>query len=403
MSRFTLLGSALLVATAMGACSTPESATSLDPSGPPKVRQVLMTETLIDSTGASRSVPQSIAFGDHPDIQRITPGDDHVVTGAALGNSNHVRVVVGRLLVGNYLEQISCRDGSYQSVPLGTTPDDIARCAVADDQLADLCTGEHAVCLDASGAPIGVEDEVPTGGDGAADDTQFIAGIAHINCHNDDTDMDIDVPLDLANTFWQPAGNQQVPAAGEFNSVGPAIILATVQGFPSNSSCGIDLANSIVDKDSHPVCAPPNGGFVDGEIDQSVDCPGGETGGDTTLINWGTEPVRVPLHSTFPDDGATGVALTASGSADARIVVKYNTDISMADVAGFTLLEGANPRTITVQPDPNDAKQIFVIVPGGYVAATTYTLTIGAGSAYDGYNIPMPASAERTITFTSAS
>src|ERR1043165_3966850 len=99
MSRFFILGSALTVATAMAACSTPESATSLDPSGPPKVRQVFMTENIIDSPGNPPQVQSALAFGDHPDMDRINPMDDRTVTDAYVQVSNKIRIVVGRLLV----------------------------------------------------------------------------------------------------------------------------------------------------------------------------------------------------------------------------------------------------------------------------------------------------------------
>jgi hypothetical protein len=391
-----MLSSLLSVAAATGGgCTSTSSATDLTPQGPPMVRQVFMTETITDASvnpPVIRSA-NSIAFGDHPDFE---DSDDRVVTAAVAGNTNHVRVVVDELLIGNYLEQISCRDGSYQSVPEGTTPDDIALCSVASDLLATNCKGPHAVCLDSTGVPIGVQDEVPTGGDGAADDSQFIAGIVHIDCSG------IDVPLDIANTFWQPAGNQQVPAAGGFNSVGPAIVIVTTQGFPTNSECTIDFDDSIIDKDRIPVCAPPKGGFVDGEIDPSVACPGAEADGDTSLITWGTEPLRVPNNSTFPANGATNVPLTASGSPDARITVKYNAELSRADAAGFTLLEGGTVRAITVALDPGDEKSATVTVPGGYIAGTTYMLIIGEGSAFDVFDVPMPDSQETTITFSTA-
>src|SRR5262249_4775025 len=139
------------------------------------------------------------------------------------------------------------------------------------------------------------------------------------------------------------------------------------------------------------------------EIDTTVDCPGGLDGGDTSLITWGTEPLRVPLNSTFPANNATNVPHTSAGGPDARITIKYNADLSAADAAGFTLMEGSTQRTdITAALDTNDTKQLLVTVPGGYLASTTYMLTIGAGSASDVFGIPMPASQESTITFTSA-
>jgi hypothetical protein len=390
MQRLTFAGGALTFALVMsGGCTETGSATELVPEGPPMVRQVFMTETLVDpATGLARAA-RSIAFGDHPEFDE---NDDRVVETGAVASTNKVRIVVDELLIGNNLEQIQCRDGVYRSVPEGTTPDDIARCATANDVLADTCNGPHAVCLDDTGVPVGVMDEVPTGGDGASDDTQFISGIVSIECSG------ITVPIDITNTFWQPSGNQQVPAAGGFDSVGPAIIVQTTQGFPTSSSCTIDLANSIVDKDHIAICAPVRGGFVDGEVDPTVDCDPG----DTTLIGWNTEPLRVPVHSTNPDDGAMNVPLISGGGPDALIVVQFNTTITAVDATKFVLMEGGTPRTVTATIDTNDDRIARITVPGGYIAGTTYMLIVQEGAAADPFGVVFPASQERTITFNTA-
>jgi len=146
MSRLIQLGSFVLVAATATACGENPSATNLVPEGPPKVRQVFMAERVTDDGGVTR-VLQSIAFGDHPDFYKVNEIDDREVINATVASTQRIRVVMDELLLGNYLEQIQCRDGTYQSVPEGATPDDIAACAVANDVLAQTCTGPYAVCL----------------------------------------------------------------------------------------------------------------------------------------------------------------------------------------------------------------------------------------------------------------
>jgi hypothetical protein len=418
MSRFLILGAVLAAA---AGCTEVEGATDLHVDGPPMIRQVFMNEVITSSSGTIRPV-KAIAFGDHPDFDRIENElDDRVVTTGDVLTTNKIRVVVDELLVGNNLEEIACRERpdlgipeiTYSRVPEGTTPDDIARCATANDILDSTCNGPHAVCLSPTGEPIGVLDEVPTGGDGASDTHRFIANIVNVECGG------IDVPLDLANTFWQPAGNQQVPAAGEFDAVGPAIIIVTSNGFPTSSDCTIDFDDDIVDKDRNSICAPPNGGWNDGELDADMPCEGGNDAGDTSLVAWTTEPLRV--KSTVPTDNQTGVARTASGSTDARGSVTFNAPIQVDDngapaPGAIVLMEGSTERTdihgtCTAIPPAmgtvpciqidQDAAKLNFIVPGGYLADTTYMLTVTADN-FDAFGVALPEAQVTTITWTTA-
>ena len=58
------------------------------------------------------------------------------------------------LLVGNALEEIACRavvdDDAFARVPLGATPDDIAKCTVAQDVLKARCIGDRTRSASAS-------------------------------------------------------------------------------------------------------------------------------------------------------------------------------------------------------------------------------------------------------------
>lgn len=364
-------------------CTEVESPTELNPEGPPMVRQVFTNEVVINAdTGAVRTIP-ALAFGSHPDFD---PNDDGVVTSGSIVANQKIRVVIDELLIGNYLEQIQCRDGSYQSVPEGATPDDIANCSVQNDVLPQTCTGKYAVCLDSEGLPIGVMDADENG---SADDTRFIEGSVRVVCN----DGAIDVPLSLSSSFWQPSGNQQVPSSGGFNAVGPAVVLAPALGLPTSSTCTVVFSDAIVDKDHIRVCAP-EGGDIANPCDP----------GDTSRISWGTEGMRVV--GSNPPDGSENVALTGSGG-NAQIVVQFNAgveadDARNVDPTGFVLLENGVARTgLTALRDMNNAASVTITVPGGYVAGASYELQVTT-DVHDQFGIALPEANERSITFTAA-
>lgn len=382
MSRLTRLGSFFAIAmgtVAAAGCADSSSATELVPEGPPMIRQVMMTERVVTATGTSRNV-QALAFGEHADFNRVyNVVDDGMVVTGTVGSTFNIRVILDELLIGNYLEEIACRDGTYQPVPEGATPDNIAACSVQADVLPSTCTGPYAVCLGPDG-PIGVLDDDE---DGTSDDTRMIAGAAKIVCN----DGSIEVPLSQTGSFWQPSGNQQVPALGGFNAVGPAIILASVAGLPTDSDCGLEFDGSVVDKEHVRLCAP-EGGLPENGCDP----------GDVSLVTWHTEPIRVV--GSNPPDTQTGVALPAG---DARILVLFNTPMDESIGAdAFTLTEGGVERTdITAARDVMTPTTVVVTVPGGYLPSTEYVLTIETGLT-DAFGIPIPSTETATVTFTTA-
>jgi hypothetical protein len=195
----TRLVCAALAIIAGAACSNTDSATDLNPEGPPMIRQVRLAERYLDSAMVART-RTVFAFGTH---ELADPTEVHPVD-TALAVGNRLRVVMDELLVGNSLEEIACRgtvDDDTQGgeffgrVPDGATPDDVARCAVADDVLRTTCAASNprSVCICrraggcvrnfggmvAEGEPVGVLD---VNQDGAADDTRFIAGAVGIQC-----------------------------------------------------------------------------------------------------------------------------------------------------------------------------------------------------------------------------
>ena len=358
------------------------------------VEQVRMSERYTDATGGLQVRGPLFAFGTHPTV--TSPNDEHPVT-SALATRNNLRVIMDELLIGNYLEQIKCRapvsaDGQYDSVPIGATPDDIAKCSVAKDVLKASCVGDHRVCLCqidggcgdiAKGDPVGVLD---ANEDGAADDTRFINGAVGIRCGT------IDVPIDLDQSYWNPSGNQQVPAMGGLDALGPAIVLvakpplncgATCMDptFPTNLTCGLTFASNVTDKQGNQVCAPP-----DGDINKNC------TPGDLSAFTFKTEPITVLSTSIDDNGGPTGLSRTATFD------VRMNTSLLPSTLTAVTVTEGTTPYTqFTVSEPMVGTIRLTWTAATGLAANTMYTITVGTGLT-DYYMQPIPAPV--TISFT---
>lgn len=388
-SRFVIACVGLL---SVAACTDLDSATNLNPEGPPMIRQVRLKETYMDASGnLNPRLEPVFAFGTHP---KVTSDDEaHPVT-SATAVDNKLRIIMDELLVGNYLEEIACRatidEDAYDSVAPGTTPDDIARCSVAKDVLVASCPGtsSHDVCickLDAGcgdvakGKPVGVLD---ANQDGAADDSRFIAGAVGLKCG------DIDVPVDIDASYWNPSGDQNVPAMGGFDALGPAIVLKTAPPagaptdtpafLPTNSTCELVFSPSVVDKQGNQVCAPANGDIAKG-------C----TPGDVSAFSFKVEPLWAKNNS-FSD--TTGISRTAN------VDLKFSAPLDAASITGITVTQGATAYTqFTVAMPFPDTVRITWTAAGGLDANTEYTITIPT-SVKDYYAQPMPT--PKTITFT---
>jgi hypothetical protein len=358
-------------------CPDYDSSTNLHPEGPPKVQQVRMKETYLIQGTTDTSSRRVFGFGTHPNAIDI---EQHPVTSATL-QSQSFRIIMDELLVGNNLEEVACRsnvDGdAYSRVPVGATPDDIARCATAQDVLPQTCKGQFAVCLcqnDAGcsvgatliekGLPVGIDDKNQ---DGAADDTRMIAGAVGVKCGS------IDVPIDLNASYWNPSGNQQPPAMGGFEALGPAIVLVPLNGLPNNLECQITFAEDVVDKQNVRVCANPNG-------DIDTDC----TPGDTAAVNFKAEPMKF-LSVSF-EDNATGVPRTDP------VVFVANTNLDPTAAAGVTIT-GPGTTPFTAFTATISMNKIISITPtgAGFDANTMYTVTL-ATTIKDTFGQPLPAS-----------
>lgn len=357
------------------------------------VEQVRLREMYRDSSGnlVERTDPV-FAFGTHP-LVTSPETQAHPVT-SAKAVDNKLRVIMDELLVGNSLEEIACRgqvdEDSYDTVPLGSTPDDIAKCAVPRDVLPSSCKGDHVMCIckldtgcgDAmKGEPVGVKD---VNQDGAADEHRFITSAVGIKCN------DIEVPIDPFLSYWNPSGDQQVPAQGGFDALGPAIVLVpaviptapmgTPQFLPTNTMCSLTFASDVVDKQGNQVCAPPEG-------DITKTC----SPGDMSAFTFNVE--ALDLRSSSVNDGDTGVATT--GTVD----FTFTAPLAATAASAVTVSDGTTAFTdfTVAQPFPNTLRVTWGT--GGLAANTMYTVTFGTGVA-DLYNQPVPAPI--TLSFTTA-
>ncbi len=375
-----------------GACTDTASNTDLDTDGPPEIAQVRLLEAYTDSsnTPLTRRV---FAYGSHP---MATSDDEHPVTTAA-ATMQSLRVIMSRLLLGNYLEQIQCRapvdmNGAFSSVPLGATPDDIAKCCVAGDALLQTCVGPLATCICQlpggcggvmMGQPVGILD---VNEDGAADNTSFMPNSVGLQCGS------VTVPIDPDNSYYNPSGNQQVPAMGGFDALGPAIVLAPLNGvLPTNLTCQLTFNSNIVDDTNTEVCATPVGRPVDctGRLDQcQAEFQTGCTPGNVSDFTFKVQPLELDVQAV--NDGDTGIDPTIP------IFINANAPVAAATLANITITP-APPGGFTVTaPMPTQIKLTFT---APLAAMTTYTLTIPV-TVTDTFMQPLPAPV--VVHFTTA-
>jgi len=390
------------------ACTDTESATNLITHGPPAIQQVRLSEDYLDATG-SPATRRVFAFGSLPDA---TPDDEHAVTSATITqDAPGMRIIMGSLLVGNYLEQIQCRgvvgpDGAFGDVPIGATPDDIAKCSVTNDVLPETCKGDHAVCMCQlaagctvggtvvpQGAPVGVLDQDE---DGAADVHQFKPGAAAVTCTGDGG-KEIVPPIDLAQSYWYPSGDQQVPATGGFEALGPAIVLhlgniVANSGpvFPTNATCGLTFSVDVVGKDNLRICAPPEGrpASCTGNLDECVETC---TPGDVSAFSFKTSVMQMSIQGL--SDGDTGVARTAD------LVAQSNTALDADAIANLQITENGAPYTMYTVALNNPPKTFTIhwTNPTGLDPNAMYTIVFPT-TITDAYGQALPAPV--TISFT---
>jgi hypothetical protein len=356
-----LLGAGMAVLLAAG-CDERGRSTELNPEGPPRILQVFMTERIFTTGPSGNTITvtreNQLAFGDHPDIPDT---DDREVSNAVARGNQRIRIVFDELLVGNYLEEIACANGSWAQVPLGATPDDIANCAGPQSVIRETCREPYLVCgLDGAGLPVGILDENE---DKAPDAIRLQDNVVQITCDG------TDIPVDRNRSFYQPSGNQLIPAGPGINGLGPALVVIPTNGMRTGSLCGITFGENVVDKDGIRTCTPPGG-------DINSNC----TPGDTSLIEFRVEALALTAHN--PPNNGTNVALTAPNQTYAQILTTFNAAIDDTSVTAdtFVLYAGENvvdDATLLVSAD--DAAIVFVRVEGGFEPETEYELVIVGG------------------------
>jgi hypothetical protein len=371
-SRLRLATGAAL---ALAACGETDSATDLNPAGPPMVRQVFVKEVPDPRADPRGREALQLAFGDHPDIplpeEDAAFGDDRVVDNAvARGGGAVLRVVVDELLLGNRLEEIECSDGSYSRVPDDADPDDIADCSGPD---LSRC---QAVCVDHGGIKDADQD-------GAVD---YDNGYGFRMIDYGDGELGASVVCDgepqpliaegSDRSYYFPSGNQLIPAnaanAGDPDAapsgLGPALVLVPSLGLRSGATCTVAFHAEVVDKDGKRVCAPPGG-------DVERDCP---ASGDTGEIQFQVEPLLFQPGRSTPSEGdtvsATGLALSLvfSAAIDTDTFDAVSLSAGGADVpieVSYAVIGGG-------ETDPTN---LIVQATGGFQPGTDYTLAIGAG------------------------
>jgi len=279
-------------------------------------------------------------------------------------------------------------------VPLGATPDDILRCSAAQDMLRSQCPGSNrlsvCVCARDDGCPTGFQTDgttpriTPKGAavgvldrdqDGAADTTRFLAGAVGIACGA------IDVPLNLAASYWTPSGNQQKPAPGGFDALGPAIVVVPAVALPTDQQCGLTFSPEVVDKDGNQVCAPPNG-------DIAGDC----TPGDVSAFRFTVEPLAFAAGSPVMDPGQ---------SRTAAVRITARAPLERASLANITVTEGESTSYTSFTATLTASSEITIQwTPGELAANMRYTITVPT-TVTDTYH--QPARTAFQLAFTTGS
>ena len=371
------------------------------------LRQVRLNHRVFDANNPSVSFQRRVfAFGSH-ELAIATEIVPDVSTALAL--NNEIRLIVDELLVGNNLEEIKCRgvidagNDRFSRVPIGADPDDIAACSGPDDALAGTCSGPTSVCICnipdeqggcmrdsgsavAFGQPVGVEDQNQ---DGATDDTQFIAGAVSIECGTFAVPLRLNgndsmTPAD--SSYWNPSGDQNRPAMGGFDALGPAIVLKTDGPMPTNLPCKIVAAADVVDKEGIQLCAPPNG-------DINASC----TPGDLSAFAFTTEPLQfAPASWSNNEMGVSRMdpaVFSSNTNVKAASVVASNIQVLEGDAR--TPLTPGTDFTVTFNPAMPTLFTLTYTTP--LLANTVYRVVVTPGLV-DTWDQPVPVAQEFTFT-----
>ena len=363
--------------TGLGCRTDLSSNTDLNVDGPPMVQQVFANMFFQDGTRVVQE--QAIVFGSHPDIE--PPDGTPLNLVAAAGNE--IRIIIDELLIGNSLEAVECADGELTSeywnrtentypIPLGATPDDIADCAGEPQALLEtcsaVCVGPNGVVDNLTGLPIGILDSDPV--DGAPDRLALFPYEKNDESTDDDDELgvaitcdDVNIPIDTARSFWDPTGNQQIPAApaAGTDAIGPVLVLFPQNGLRTGSTCTISFRDEVTDKDGNTICTPPDG-------DVTQDCAPGV---GTSLITFDTE--EFTLAQTNLVDGAM-----IDSTLPFTFIAAFSAPVSEASLPNVSLVDVATMTPVPFDPiwDAGNPVQASFEFDLGLMPATDYILTI---------------------------
>ncbi len=385
----------------VASCGARDLNTDLLPEGPPMVLQIFMKERIPQNVGSL--VTDQLAFGTHPSVDET---DDGVVTNATVTNQK-IRIIMDELLLGRNLEEIQCAEingmTTWERIPEGTTPEVLDRCTrPGTENCTELCTTLAPVLfdngdpvLDANGnpvmTPIGLANLAPSGFS-PVHSLRFIQGAVTITCDGDD------MPLNTTDTFWQPSGNQLLPAGNQgITGLGPAIVLQPANGLKTGADCTINFDPSVTDRDGETVCTPDFAAIAQDIMDlgfheaiENLECA---SAGDASGAAFTTETLAVA--NTSPASGATITPAQTSLS----IIFNAPIDPALLTPANFALSDSVGPVAgYSVVPRMDNAA-IVDITNLTLVGSENYSMTISSAVA-DPFGGTLPAAF--TFTFSTS-
>jgi hypothetical protein len=135
------------------------------------------------------------------------------------------------------------------------------------------------------------------------------------------------VPIDLNQSYWNPSGDQNKPAMGGFDALGPAVVITPEGALPTNQRCQLTFSPEVVDKQNIRVCAPPEG-------DITKTC----TPGDTSAFEFLSQPLTL-FNGSF-EDGDTGVDRMAP-----FVLLVASAPLAAGSLGAITVTQAGQPFT----------------------------------------------------------
>ena len=205
----------------------------------------------------------------------------------------------------------------------------------------------------------------------------------------------ITVPINLDSSYWNPSGDQQEPAEGGLDALGPAIVLVPSAALPTGTTCGLVFSPGVIDKTNMSVCIPQYGlppGITDDAGNIGEGCtPTGNPVTDYGQFSFKVEPLR--LSDNTPQDGDTGVDLIDNAS------LTFVAPIDPTTVGNITVTQNGAPYTDFTTALSQGNQRVTIMWTDPLQPSSTYVITVPT-TVTDSFGQPMPAPV--TITFQTA-